>query len=273
MNAPSFGRTEQRMSIRIAVGQFNELTEEKLRFAAQIGATGIQMNKPDPARRRRAGRRRTCAPWSSRTEAHGLDVRGDRERADALLRQGRCWGCRAATSRSRTTATTIRAVGARRHPGARLPLHAELGLAHRAAGARPRRRRLHRVRHGSWSTPSATAADAAAVPADDASAGRSAMPVFGPDEAVIDAETMWANYAYFIKRRAAGGRGGGREAGAAPRRSAGADARRRRAALPRAGRLQAGLGAQPSGSPAWGARPLPRLLLRDAGRQGQRRAR
>lgn len=32
--------------IRIAVGQFNELTEEKLRFAAQIGARGIQMNTP-----------------------------------------------------------------------------------------------------------------------------------------------------------------------------------------------------------------------------------
>ena len=34
------------MSIRIAVGQFHELTEEKLRFAAQIGATGLQMNNP-----------------------------------------------------------------------------------------------------------------------------------------------------------------------------------------------------------------------------------
>ncbi|WDR01278.1 mannonate dehydratase [Devosia algicola] len=34
------------MNIRIAVGQFNELTEEKLRFAAQIGVGGIQMNTP-----------------------------------------------------------------------------------------------------------------------------------------------------------------------------------------------------------------------------------
>ena len=32
--------------IRVAVGQFNELTEEKLRFASQIGVTGIQMNNP-----------------------------------------------------------------------------------------------------------------------------------------------------------------------------------------------------------------------------------
>jgi mannonate dehydratase len=34
------------MSIRLAIGQFRELTEEKLRFAAQTGVTGIQMNNP-----------------------------------------------------------------------------------------------------------------------------------------------------------------------------------------------------------------------------------
>ncbi|MDF2797985.1 MAG: hypothetical protein K0R85_729, partial [Devosia sp.] len=34
------------MAIRIAVGQFHELSQERLRFAAQIGATGIQMNNP-----------------------------------------------------------------------------------------------------------------------------------------------------------------------------------------------------------------------------------
>ena len=34
------------MSIRVAVGQFHELTEDRLRFALQIGATGLQMNNP-----------------------------------------------------------------------------------------------------------------------------------------------------------------------------------------------------------------------------------
>jgi mannonate dehydratase len=34
------------MSIRVAVGQFHDLTDERLRFAAQIGATGLQMNNP-----------------------------------------------------------------------------------------------------------------------------------------------------------------------------------------------------------------------------------
>lgn len=33
-------------AMRVAVGQFHELSDEKLRFAAQIGVTGIQMNNP-----------------------------------------------------------------------------------------------------------------------------------------------------------------------------------------------------------------------------------
>lgn len=32
--------------MRIAIGQFNELTDEKLKFAAQLGVTGVQMNTP-----------------------------------------------------------------------------------------------------------------------------------------------------------------------------------------------------------------------------------
>jgi mannonate dehydratase len=32
--------------MRVAIGQFNELTDEKLRFAAQLGVTGVQMNTP-----------------------------------------------------------------------------------------------------------------------------------------------------------------------------------------------------------------------------------
>ncbi len=34
------------LGIRIAVGQFNELTEEKLIFAQQLGVPGVQMNTP-----------------------------------------------------------------------------------------------------------------------------------------------------------------------------------------------------------------------------------
>src|SRR5690606_29794176 len=34
------------MKIRVAVGQFHDLSDERLRFAAQIGAEGLQMNNP-----------------------------------------------------------------------------------------------------------------------------------------------------------------------------------------------------------------------------------
>ena len=34
------------VGMRVAVGQFNELTDEKLRFALQIGVSGIQLNNP-----------------------------------------------------------------------------------------------------------------------------------------------------------------------------------------------------------------------------------
>ncbi len=34
------------MAIRVAIGQFSDLQEEKLRFAVQLGVTGIQMNTP-----------------------------------------------------------------------------------------------------------------------------------------------------------------------------------------------------------------------------------
>ena len=32
--------------IRVAIGQFNEMTDEKLRFAAQLGVKSVQMNTP-----------------------------------------------------------------------------------------------------------------------------------------------------------------------------------------------------------------------------------
>ncbi len=56
------------MEIRVAVGQFHDLTEERLRFAAQIGATGLQMNNPS-------------LPGDTRWEEH--DVRALVEKVEA----------------------------------------------------------------------------------------------------------------------------------------------------------------------------------------------
>ena len=59
-------------TIRIAVGQFNSLTDEKLRFAAQIGATGIQMNTP-------------LLPGDTHWEDADVQALADRARAHGLV--------------------------------------------------------------------------------------------------------------------------------------------------------------------------------------------
>ena len=98
----TFKDRNNEMSIRIAVGQFHDLTEERLRFAAQIGATGLQMNNPDASGRNAlGGKGRARAGRQDR--GIRAEVRGDRERPDALLQQGDAGAARAATSRSRTT--------------------------------------------------------------------------------------------------------------------------------------------------------------------------
>ena len=59
------------MSIRIAVGQFKDPTEEDLRFAAQLGATGVQVNCPPlPGEARWA--EADVKALVARVEAHGL---------------------------------------------------------------------------------------------------------------------------------------------------------------------------------------------------------
>ncbi len=42
--------TQQAMTepgIRVAIGQFNEMTDEKLRYAAQLGVKSVQMITPE----------------------------------------------------------------------------------------------------------------------------------------------------------------------------------------------------------------------------------
>src|SRR5215217_2454251 len=59
------------MAMRIAIGQFNEMTEEKLGFAAQLGGNGGQMNTPrlpGDERWEEADLRRLV----EKTEEHGL---------------------------------------------------------------------------------------------------------------------------------------------------------------------------------------------------------
>jgi mannonate dehydratase len=182
------------MTIRIAIGQFNELTEERLRFASQIGATGIQMNTPKlPGE----------AWWEeadlrdlvTRTEAHGLkleaienipthfyhklmlDLPGWEEQLDNVCR-------------------TIRNVGR-----AGIPV---LGY-HFMPNSVWRTERSAPGRGGAGCTQFDMAAVEAAASVEDlrrflpTGLGKlESMPLRGPGEPIIDEETMWANYTRFI---------------------------------------------------------------------------
>ncbi|MGN6361386.1 MAG: mannonate dehydratase [Thermomicrobiales bacterium] len=63
---------DQALGMRIAIGQFNELTEEKLLFAAQIGVPGVQMNTPQLPDKGGYWAYEDIVALRQQTEAHGL---------------------------------------------------------------------------------------------------------------------------------------------------------------------------------------------------------
>ena len=184
------------MGIRVAVGQFHELTDERLRFAAQIGATGLQMNNP-------------TLPGDSRWEQK--DVRGlvDQVEAAGLKFEAienvpthfyhkAMLGLDGRDEQIENYQATIRAVAR-----AGVPV---LGY--------------HFMPNSVWTTDrkgttrgGATARqfDMAVVEANidnlellrtfmPTTLGRaSSMPLFGKDGPVITEDQMWSNYEYFMK--------------------------------------------------------------------------
>ena len=184
------------MSIRIAVGQFHDLSEERLRFAAQIGATGLQMNNPS-------------LPGDSRWEE--ADVRALVEKVEAAgltfeaienvpthFYHKAMLGLDGRDEQIENYQATIRAVAR-----AGVPV---LGY--------------HFMPNSVWTTKrDATTRGGAVARQFDMSVveanadnlellrtfmpttlGRaSSMPLFGKDGPVVTEDQMWANYAYFIK--------------------------------------------------------------------------
>jgi mannonate dehydratase len=181
------------MSIRIGIGQFNELTDEKLRFAAQIGATGIQMNTPKlPGEER--WQVEDLRDLVVRTEAHGLKFEAI-ENVPVHFYDKAMLGLPGRDAQIEAYCDTIRAVGE-----AGIPV---LGY-HFMPNSVWRTERLAPGRGGAG----CTAFDMALVEAagDDVrrflptGLGRqSAMPVYGAGEPGVDAEAMWDNYGYFIR--------------------------------------------------------------------------
>ena len=183
------------MAIRVAVGQFHELSEERLRFAAQIGASGLQMNNPalpGDARWEQADIRALV----DQVEAAGLKFEAI-ENVPTHFYHKAMMGLDGRDEQIENYQATIRAVAR-----AGIPV---LGL--------------HFMPNSVWTTDrsgktrgGATARqfDMAVVEAnaDDLDALRSfmpttlgraaSMPLFGRNGPLITEDQMWSNYTYFM---------------------------------------------------------------------------
>lgn len=183
------------MAIRVAVGQFHELNEERLRFAAQIGATGLQMNNPTlpgDVRWEQADVRALV----DRVEAAGLKFEAI-ENVPTHFYHKAMMGLDGRDEQIENYQATIRAVAR-----AGIPV---LGL-HFMPNSVWTTDRGGRTRGGA----TARQFDLAVVEANvdnlemlrsfmPTTLGRaSSMPLFGKDGIIITEDQMWSNYTYFM---------------------------------------------------------------------------
>jgi len=184
------------MTIRVAVGQFHDLTEERLRFAVQIGATGLQMNNPTlPGETR--WEQKDVRALVEKVESYGLKFEAI-ENVPTHFYHKAMLGLAGRDEQIENYQATIRAVAR-----AGVPV---LGY--------------HFMPNSVWTTERSAQTRGGAVARQfdmavvDANAdnlellrsfmpttlGRaSSMPLFGKDGPVITEEQMWANYDYFIR--------------------------------------------------------------------------
>jgi mannonate dehydratase len=167
--------------MRIAVGQFSELTDEMLRFAVQIGVSGVQMNTP-----RLPGTTRwevaDLRELVRRCEAHGLSLEAI-ENVPITFYDRAMLGLPGADAQIANYQETIRAIGA-----AGIPV---LGY--------------HFMPNGVWRTSrttpgrggvAVTSFDMALVEAAERDGNRDEI---ARRDGWIKAEVMWANYATFMR--------------------------------------------------------------------------
>ena len=184
------------MKIRVAVGQFHDLTEERLRFAAQIGATGLQMNNPTLPGDTRWEEQDVRALVET-VESHGLKFEAI-ENVPTHFYHKAMLGLDGRDEQIENYQATIRAVAR-----AGVPV---LGY-HFMPNSVWTTERSAETRGGAG----ARQFDMAVVEANadnldllrsfmPTTLGRaSSMPLFGKDGPVISEAEMWANYEYFIK--------------------------------------------------------------------------
>jgi mannonate dehydratase len=181
--------------IRVAVGQFNELTDEKLRFASQIGVTGIQMNNPKlPGETHWEAR--DIRALVEKARAHGLTLEAI-ENVPTHFYDRAMLGLPGRDEQIANYITTLRNVGAAGVPI--LGLHFMPNSVWRTAHAAPGR---GGAAHTSF--------DMAKVEGGNIAEWRSymptmlgradSMPVFDDPKDFVSAEQMWDNYFYFMDR-------------------------------------------------------------------------
>ena len=169
-------------TIRVAIGQFNELSHERLTFAQQIGASGVLLNTPTlPGEQRWETNdlqwlRRRCDQYGLRLEAL--------ENVPTSFYDRAMLGLDGRDEQIANYQATIRNMGE-----AGIPI---LGY--------------HWMPNGVWRTPNvkgrggaiATAFDMAQVESAPLVWGTRKHPLLGDRE--LSAEQMWDNYQYFMER-------------------------------------------------------------------------
>ena len=180
--------------MRIAVGQFNELKEEKLRYAAQIGVSGVQMNTPIiPGETH--WEEKDLRGLVERCKEYGLVLEAI-ENVPVHFYHKAMLGLPGRDEQIEHYHRTLRNIGR-----AGIPI---LGF-HFIPNSVWRTERFAPGRGGAG----CTKFDMAVVEERSTPEGwreflptslgrQEAMPLYGEGEAVITAEQMWDNYAYFI---------------------------------------------------------------------------
>ena len=181
--------------IRIAIGQFNELTEEKLRYAAQIGVLGVQLNTPNlPGETH--WEEKDLQALVAKAKEYGLTLEAI-ENVPIHFYQKAMLGLPGRDEQIENYRTTLRNMGR-----AGIPI---LGF-HFMPNSVWRTERLSPGRGGAGCTKfdmaevdKAKAPDGVRAFVAKSDERREAIPIFGKDEEIVSEEKMWDNYVYFIK--------------------------------------------------------------------------
>src|SRR5262249_38683651 len=189
-------REDSRMAqMRVGVGQFNELTDEKLRFAAQIGASGIQLNTPK-------------IPGDTHWEEKDLRALVDKAREYDLpieaienvpvhFYEKAMLGLPGRDEQIEHYRTTVRNLGRAGIPI--LGFHFMPNSVWRTARRAPGRGGAGCTQFDMAVVERAASADGRRQSLPTSLGRQSAMPLAEPGEVLYSEEQMWANYEYFIK--------------------------------------------------------------------------